>query len=343
MVRTLRKLLSSGYAPPFLDPWSLRTEFGCAVRAVRPDWVCRLRSPTSDDLEHISHDGGWQALGQFHAVQATGPPAPIIASVPLLSATPADVTQERDRPGKARLFRCPVWAALVLLLATQAALLRSQPIGLRVVSVIDARSQKAISGADVLVPAHNLQWKTDSNGIATLTLPTGNYRILVRRLGFVPEDFTLAVTRADTISLTRQLEPSIPTLPALSVEAERTRIADVLTRNGFFERRKASPAPRSAFWSIDDITRLRILTWSQLASRVGGARSMGRDDLALRCGRPLVVVDGVPQRGRALRDIPLLDIAGVEFYSSAAQVPVQYSRTAPSNSPSGCVALVWMR
>ena len=257
---------------------------------------------------------------------------------------------------------------LLLFLAPAAAGAQAAPA--RLVGVFDRNTDEPVAGAEIQLVGTGLSWRTSANGVAALAnLPAGEHLLRVRRVGHRPHEQAITVSAADTVPITVMLPPAATELPAVHVQAEYLRNQLKLETTGFLRRRKASAAPPSAFWTREQLDSIKALQWTDVFRHVHGARVDGRDTPLLRCGNPMVILDGLPFRdGRGLADIPLGLVAGVELYSGASQVPPEFNETAirgprqtpPSGQTSlsglqarfnrhrtggnpGCVAVVWTR
>lgn len=276
---------------------------------------------------------------------------------------------------RARAWRRP--AAFALLLAASCGALALVPTRAgaqgvatppRLVGVYDRDSDEPVAGVDIELLGTDHQWRTGQAGLAALTnAPAGRYLLRARRMGYLMHLQVITFSPADTVPVTIILQGAATRLPEVRVEAERSREVVKLTENGFFQRRQSSPAPPSAFWTREDFERIKAVHWRQVFTRVLGGRVDAADSLRLRCGSPMIILDGLPLIDLTIGEIPLEQVAGVEFYSSPAQVPVEFNQTAASGSRGrdvsggplagfhnkfnsgmrtgnpGCVAVVWTR
>ncbi len=238
----------------------------------------------------------------------------------------------------------------------------------RLVGVYDRDTDEPVGDVEIELLGTDLTWKTTAEGLAALTnAPEGRFLLRARRMGYLMHLQAVTISPRDTVPLTILLLGAAARLPEVRVEAERMRETVKLTENGFFQRKQTSAAPASAFWTRDDFDKIKAVQWRQVFQRVQGGRIDAADSLRLRCGSPMIVLDGIPLIDMTIGEIPLQHVAGVEFYSSAAQVPVEFNQTAPSASRGrdasggplagfhnrfnggmrtgnpGCVAVVWTR
>jgi hypothetical protein len=161
----------------------------------------------------------------------------------------------------------------------------------------------------------------------------------VRRLGYRPR--TLEVARVDTAATF--VEITLADIAAELAEIVVTPRPDERLR-GFYER-KALRRGFARFLEYGEIGRLAPRSPSDLFRSVPGitirAASWGGSTIRIRGCQPMVWVDGLRVPGAELDEVVRpSDIAGIEFYPSAAGIPAQYMD--PSNRLCG-VILVWTR
>ena len=235
-----------------------------------------------------------------------------------------------------------------------------------------------VVGAEAVIPRLQRGVVTDSSGRFRLKdLPVGVYTVVIRAVGFRAESSTVEILRDEVLSLEVKLAQSAATaLPERVVTAPEERLAARLAE--FVERQKAGighfinrdqlakaeggqrqtgdliavvPGVRaqrggSKIW----ISSARAITEGKCvfcrvaplqldrADFLAGARPACYMDVYLD-GR-LVFDSTHPENG--LFDVNALQpayLAGIEVYSSAAQVPAKYNRTG-----GGCgVLLIWTR
>ena len=245
----------------------------------------------------------------------------------------------------------------------------------RVVATDSARSP--LRGAEVSIARLRISAVTDSTGRFRLKdLPTGVHVVFIRAIGFRVDSSTVEVQRDDVLSLEVRLEPSQGTmLPERVVTApeERTpaKLVEFVERQkagiGHFIDRKqlerAEGGMRQTGDLISTIPGVRIRrggskAWAATARAPNqsgtcvfcpSARLTKADSAAGARGACYmdVYVDGAmvydsrrPENGLFdVNTIPPDHIAGIEVYTSTAQIPVKYNRTA-----AGCgVVLIWTR
>ena len=227
--------------------------------------------------------------------------------------------------------------------------------------------QPPVRGVEVSIARLLLSAVTDSSGRYRLrNVPPGEHLVTLRGIGFQPESSFVRVDADEVVSWNAVLSRAT-TLPARVVIAPEERIAAKLLE--FHERRKygighfidrkqlerAEGGMRPTGDVISLVPGVRVTrggsrAWVATARAVNGRGGLSRADRAAGA-RPAcymdVYVDGMivfdsrhPEGG--LFDVNTFQpehIAAIEVYTSAAQIPVKYNRTA-----AGCgVLLIWTR
>ena len=238
-------------------------------------------------------------------------------------------------------------------------------------------TRTAVAGAEAVIPSLQRTAVTDSLGRFRMKdLPAGLHTVVIRAIGFRAETSKVELLADDVFSLEVRLDQSQATaLPERLVTAPGERIPARLVE--FYERRKSGPGhfiDRSQLEKAEGgvrqtgdvisltpgvrVTRGGSKAWIatgravngsggcafcapaalSLADRAAGARPACYMDIYL--DGTLVFDSSHP--GNGLFDVNSLQpeyIAGIEIFTSAAQVPAKYNRTA-----GGCgVLLIWTR
>jgi carboxypeptidase family protein len=276
--------------------------------------------------------------------------------------------------GIVRYTRIALGAAVLSLLGPDA--FAQGEISGRVTTADSARVP--VVGAEAVIPLLRRSVATDSSGRFRLKdLPTGLHVLVIRAIGFRAESSTVEIQGEDVMSLDIRLEYSGATrLPERVVTApgERPTPANLVEFN---ERRKFGTGhfiDRSQLAKAEDGMRQTgdlIATIPGVVVRRGSNRIWVATGRAIGTGcafcamtvaglnpadvaagaRPAcfvdVYLDGalVFDSRRAsdglfdINSVPPVHIAGIEVYTSAAQIPAKYNRTG-----NGCgVLLIWTR
>lgn len=234
-----------------------------------------------------------------------------------------------------------------------------------------------VAGAEAVIVRLQRTTVTDSLGRFRLKdLPTGVHTVVIRAIGFRAESSTVEIQRDDVLSLEVRLNQSGPiALPERVVTApEEGRTAKLAEFNErrkfgaghFIDRTQLAKAEGGMRQTGDLISTLPGVVVRRGSNRIWVAtgRAIGTgcafcamsvkellpSDVAAGA-RPAcfvdVYIDGAlvfdsRQAREGLFDIntiPPAHIAGIEVYTSAAQIPAKYNRTS-----NGCgVVLIWTR
>lgn len=203
-----------------------------------------------------------------------------------------------------------------------------------------------LADAEVLVPFLALHHRTDPTGRVLLSsMPIGDYVVIARRFGFLPDSLVAHVRAADAgVTLTFHLRTSAYLLDTARIEsaALRDKMVD-------FERRRATG--RGTFITRDHIERRNPMTTADLLRTVRGLAvrtSAGRTEVRfVRANTrvegpdcpPEMWIDGVRTFGATVDEIRPGELEGIELYRGLGQIPAEYlSRSA------GCgLVMIWTR
>lgn len=194
--------------------------------------------------------------------------------------------------------------------------------------VLDARSERAVGGAQVLLPSLERETRSDSTGRFRVTgLPAGQYRAMVRAVGFDSLIFAVDVADADTAEADVLLRNNAQKLEKVKVEATggmfAARMAEYESRKkfGFGVFLDSTVFQQVPGRPLADVLRMRFGTSTRFRPALSGA---------------CVILDGMLMRKFDFNLIQAEDIAAVEVHSGAT-MPIQYVGT-------GCGALiVWTK
>lgn len=216
--------------------------------------------------------------------------------------------------------------------------------------VIADSSEVAISGVEISLSVPGLTVTSDSLGLFRLAgIPPGSHRVTVRKLGFLPATADLTFARGDSIDAEFVLTPVVTVLGEVAVTTT------LLDRRliGFAERRKfgigsflnskeldAAPGTRLSE-KLRHLPGLAVVHSRDPSKpiRIVSTRGSGSILQPSRVCEVTIFLDGVPAPDLRVNDMQPGEIAGLEWYAGASQVPPQYSGTR-----NGCGALlVWTR
>jgi TonB family protein len=193
----------------------------------------------------------------------------------------------------------------------------------------------AVAGARVTIarpgPAGAESVITDDDGAFRFrAVPRGPVTFQVRRVGFAVATVTLDVPSADGGPMLLELTPTAPSLTPVVVRAARPT-APIGPFTAFNQRRSTG---FGHFITREEIERRRPMRTTDLFRMVPGAR-LGRNAIGTPSVRfrgstcdPEIVLDGM-QLGPGVFDIDAVapgSIEGMEIYSGAATVPIEYRK-----------------
>jgi hypothetical protein len=224
----------------------------------------------------------------------------------------------------------------------------------RVLGLFDAMSGEPIADAEVLDIATGWSAKTTATGtVALIFLADGGSIVRIRKVGYASLTVPIAISPKDTTPLTLMMT-KVTELPAVVTrDTARHFISPAL--NGFDERARAhvtgyfvtdSTLRKEESRPLGNVLRTHF-PGVVLRDGPGGATFLAG---TMRCssgGPPEVYLDGVRlnvesdkhQKPFDLNSIGVTDLAGIEFYPSTAELPIQFPHTTL-----GCGALLlWTR
>ncbi len=213
-----------------------------------------------------------------------------------------------------------------------------------------APDKKGIEDVEVLLD-DSLRALTDRKGYFELDpVPAGVHDVLVRKMGFVPLRFRVAVTAGDLWDGTLRMDRAAQALPAVVVLESSKALKNYRPHwiDGFVERRRVG---LGTFLDRVDIENAHAARTANLIARAGGIttyQGIGYDELHLsRCGagatgKGIIFVDGIKMetsvngRFAILGDYVPSTLWGVEIFRGRGSIPPQY------DDPQAClVILLW--
>ncbi|HVT38016.1 MAG TPA: carboxypeptidase-like regulatory domain-containing protein [Gemmatimonadaceae bacterium] len=226
----------------------------------------------------------------------------------------------------------------------------------RLLGVFDDATGKPVAGAEVVDLATNTRAVTPASGAISLTwLGAGTTILAIRKIGYAALMVPVTVSATDTTSITIVLKPLAQTLPAV---VSKTRpAADTVRRleiAGFYDRKRSSGAPESAFVTAEQLAEWNLSLLSDVRYHTG--REIGRCDdvyingISIASEQQLETGSRVRQNsayGFRRRGIDALvnpdDVLGMEMYR-IADAPSAFDRTKPPGcGPSTNVILIWLK
>ena len=214
--------------------------------------------------------------------------------------------------------------------------------------IVTDTNSVALADATVSILNTSVQVVTSASGrFRIVALPAGHYLVMVRRLGYESASTMMQVAAGDTLRASFALERVVATLDTMKVASTFTaaRLSE------FEERRKLGVGH---FMTQAEIEQRNTVVIADLLRPILSVKIMGSGTgqyaVSMRGAKGLtlepcpfqVFVDGV-----AMLPVPVnlnnlaspKELAGIEVYSGAATIPLQFKR-----SDSGCgVILLWTR
>lgn len=230
-----------------------------------------------------------------------------------------------------------------------------------VVAIVGDTAQKPLELAEVVAILAKQRATTKADGIVQMTLPPGEETFIVRRLGYQPQQFTLTLTAGDTLRFGAVLLPDPVQLTDIEVTADRTNGTMIEGRlytgkmRSFANRMQYSAAPRSHFFTPDDIEKLPPTARITDLLRKSGMRTQfsagtgGRYETALcrgtylnRSPEAIIYLDGMRMNGNGtsfdFNAIPFQQIQALEVYKGAAEIPAELVGIGAD-----CVVMIWTK
>jgi hypothetical protein len=213
------------------------------------------------------------------------------------------------------------------------------PLGV-VDGIVTDTSLVPLGDATVTFLGSTIKVVTGANGrFRVRDLNPGTLFLIVKRIGYMPATLSVEVTAGDTVRPSFALERSATVLDTVAVNAQRLSPAMV----EFEARRKAG---LGHFIIQAEIDKKNVLAVGDLLATIPSVRVtvQGRAMNLRSSGRACafqVFLDGVKMPAASINDLAApADLAGIEIYSGAATIPLQYKP--PSGAACG-VILLWTR
>jgi len=202
------------------------------------------------------------------------------------------------------------------------------------ITVIDSVSKLPLADVNIVDLRSGRSVQTTRSGTAVLSLlDSAGVLITLRRVGYRPlTRLVQAANHEGSITLT--LVPLPQPVPGVVTEGSSgpTEILRTLEVNGFYDRRRRTAAPASAFVTEEKLSRLSSLAdVRHVSGRALCTQNLYVDGMRVRVDRSFYSWLR-PDR-----------VAGIELYTHAPEIPAQYNVTLPSGSSSICATLIWTK
>ena len=213
-----------------------------------------------------------------------------------------------------------------------------------------APDKKGLEDVEVLLD-DSLRALTDRKGYFELDpVAPGVHDVVVRKMGYVPLRFRVAVTAGDLWDGTLRMDKAAQGLPAVVVLESSKALKNFRPRwiDGFVERRRVGLGTFLDRVDIENAHEVRTANLIATAAGISTRQGFGYDELHVsRCGtgsgqKEIVFVDGMKMEtsvnGRflVLGDYAPATLWGIEIFRGRGSIPPQY------DDPQAClVILLW--
>jgi len=213
-------------------------------------------------------------------------------------------------------------------------------------TVVETNSGRPLAGASVAIAGAALSQTTNERGTFTISgAPGGTQTVLIRAVGYAPERRSVDLVGEQPLTLDVKLTVLQKMLDTMRVKAGRLYSRDA---SGFERRRRSG---FGTFFDSTDVKRYHPFETTRLVERASGVRLYGSGmnqriimDRVTPC-EASIFIDGMRYPDLTGGDLNGMvspeEIVGMEVYSSAALVPVQYKNmSAFSRNGGRCGAIV---
>ena len=241
--------------------------------------------------------------------------------------------------GYSRVCLCRSCAAFILLAAPRFAISQSDTRPGVIDGVVTDSALVPLGDATISLLASNVRVVTGANGrFQVRDLKAGAYIAIVRRIGYGAASLSVQIAGGDTLRPSVTLLRASTKLDTVAIHGERTTPA----MQEFEERRKLG---FGHFITQAEIDKRNPVALSDMLNGIPSIQVLpGGRILNVRAGSGCLLqifVDGVKLPAGSIDNIAVpKEVAGVEIYSGAATIPLQYKTL----SGSFCgVILIWTR
>lgn len=244
---------------------------------------------------------------------------------------------------------------LVALCACMAAPLYAQTpaaTSLFTARILDARTEKPIAEASILLPGLERTARSDAKGNLRLAqLPAGKHVALVRAVGYDSLLFAIDIARADTAEADLMLTPIAQTLEKVNVEAkggmEAVRLAEYESRKkmGFGKFMDSTVFGDGRRLPVVDILGQRLAGIGIERPRGGAAflaSRRGRSRMSTAPCLAQVIIDGINLGAYDLTLIDPDEVLAMEYHT-VATVPLKFRSTGGGGGSAACGTLIVWR
>ncbi len=202
----------------------------------------------------------------------------------------------------------------------------AQPTGV-IRGVVRDSANHPMANADVFVLPEGGRTRTDSAGRFSIgSLPGRQYTVRARRVGYLPTEWTVDLSKSGQAEIQLTLGPRLSVLDTVYI-AEDQR-CEPRKYEGFLCR---AAKAKGIFVDYTDIDTMDVVYSAELLRDVGGftftvhATRNGPTRVAASRHCTIVLMNGVPAPWSAIPEEPYM-IMGIEIYKSPKDIPKEYSR-----------------
>lgn len=160
--------------------------------------------------------------------------------------------------------------------------------------VADASAGKPLSSANIIIEQTGRGATTDRDGMFSISLPAGQYRVTARFMGYKPLTLEAVISDNETTTLNFQLEPTAFQSEEIVVTATKTerQVIDVPARVQMVTTSAMKSMP--VFSADDALVQVSGLNVSRTAGILSSKSTVSLRGMGSDQGRTLILLDGVP-------------------------------------------------
>jgi hypothetical protein len=196
-----------------------------------------------------------------------------------------------------------------------------------VTGVVRDSMDRPMPEADVVLIPAKRRARTDSLGrFEFRSLDDGQYVVRARRIGYLPTEWSVKLSKAGHVNVTLVLGPHVAMLDTMYVATDGPCPRD--TYEGFLCRRTKA---KGTFVDFTDIDTMQVDYSAELLRDIGGfnvdvqptKNGPTRVASARRC--TIVLLNGVATSWSQIPEAPYM-ITGIEVYKTKAEIPKEFAR-----------------